>query len=269
MVPGAEPPALRAPPGRIRAARDGRRLARGARAARAPGRRAGRPDERRHRRGLGVQVGRARPPAGGDARALSAELRRKRRAGRSAPADEPGARGAAARRRQGQRLGLRRAPQRRGGVHARPGRATRRGDRLRERPALALAARARPEQGCRARRAAPRPGECPGPGAARGGGRRRRLAADRRRAGIEMNPQRLRELWNERAPRERALLAGGALAIALVVLYLFLWQPGLAASQRLAGTLPKLRAQLELMRAQQSEIAVLRKSAGTAASGGD
>jgi general secretion pathway protein M len=78
-----------------------------------------------------------------------------------------------------------------------------------------------------------------------------------------MNPQRLRELWNERAPRERALLAGGALAIALVVLYLFLWQPGLAASQRLAGTLPKLRAQLELMRAQQSEIAVLRKSAGT------
>jgi hypothetical protein len=31
-------------------------------------------DERRHRRGLGVQVGRARPPAGGDARALSAEL---------------------------------------------------------------------------------------------------------------------------------------------------------------------------------------------------
>jgi len=84
-----------------------------------------------------------------------------------------------------------------------------------------------------------------------------------------MNPQRLRELWNERAPRERALLAGGALAIALVVLYLFLWQPGLAASQRLAGTLPKLRAQLELMRAQQSEIAALRKTAGAAAQGGD
>jgi general secretion pathway protein M len=82
-----------------------------------------------------------------------------------------------------------------------------------------------------------------------------------------MNLQRLRELWNERAPRERMLLAGGALAIGLVALYLFLWQPGLAASQRLAATLPKLRAQVELMRAQQSEIAVLRKSA--APQGGD
>ena len=84
-----------------------------------------------------------------------------------------------------------------------------------------------------------------------------------------MNPQRLRELWNERAPRERALLAGGALAIALVALVVLLWQPGLAASGRLSATLPKLRAQVELMRAQQSEIAALRKSAGAVAQGGD
>lgn len=84
-----------------------------------------------------------------------------------------------------------------------------------------------------------------------------------------MNPQRLREFWSERAPRERALLAGGALAIALVALYLFLWQPGLAASSRLSAALPKLRAQVELMRAQQTEIAALRKSTGSAAQGGD
>ncbi|HEY7237539.1 MAG TPA: type II secretion system protein M [Burkholderiales bacterium] len=84
-----------------------------------------------------------------------------------------------------------------------------------------------------------------------------------------MNLQRLREFWNERAPRERALLGGGALGIALVALYLFLWQPGLAASARLSATLPKLRAQAELMRAQQSEIAALRKSAGKTAQGGD
>jgi general secretion pathway protein M len=84
-----------------------------------------------------------------------------------------------------------------------------------------------------------------------------------------MNPKRLREFWSERAPRERALLASGALAVALVALYVFVWQPGLAASQRLAATLPKLRAQAELMRAQQSEIAALRKSTGTAAQGGD
>ena len=40
-----------------------------------------------------------------------------------------------------------------------------------------------------------------------------------------MNPQRLRAFWSERAPRERVLLACGALAVALVALYLFLWQP--------------------------------------------
>jgi general secretion pathway protein M len=76
-------------------------------------------------------------------------------------------------------------------------------------------------------------------------------------------------MWSERPAREQALLAGGALAIALVALYLFLWQPGLAASRRLSATLPKLRAQVELMRAQQTEIAALRKSTGAVAQGGD
>jgi general secretion pathway protein M len=84
-----------------------------------------------------------------------------------------------------------------------------------------------------------------------------------------MNPERLRELWNERSARERAILVGGAAAIVLVALYLFLWQPGLAASRRLSATLPKLRAQVELMRTQQAEIAKLRKSVGAAAQGGD
>lgn len=76
-----------------------------------------------------------------------------------------------------------------------------------------------------------------------------------------MTLQRLLERWAERTPRERALLAGGAVAVVLVALYLLLWQPGLAASRRLDVALPKLRAQVELMRAQQSEIAALRKSA--------
>lgn len=79
----------------------------------------------------------------------------------------------------------------------------------------------------------------------------------------------LREFWAERSLRERALLAGGAAAVVLVALYLFLWQPGLAASRRLAAALPKLRAQVELMRAQQVEIAALRKSAGSALKTGD
>jgi len=79
----------------------------------------------------------------------------------------------------------------------------------------------------------------------------------------------LREFWARRSARERALLAGGAAAIIVVALYLFLWQPGLAASRRLSAALPKLRAQVELMRAQQADIAVLRKSAGDAPEGGD
>lgn len=79
----------------------------------------------------------------------------------------------------------------------------------------------------------------------------------------------LREFWSERSARERALLAGGAAAVVLVALYLFLWQPGLAATGRLSAALPTLRAQVELMRAQQAEIAVLRKSAGDALKAGD
>lgn len=79
----------------------------------------------------------------------------------------------------------------------------------------------------------------------------------------------LREFWAERSARERALLAGGAAAVILVALYLFLCQPGLAATRRLSAALPKLRAQVELMRAQQAEIAVWRKSAGDSLKGGD
>jgi general secretion pathway protein M len=84
-----------------------------------------------------------------------------------------------------------------------------------------------------------------------------------------MNPARLAAFWSERSRRERALLGGGAAAVALVALYLFLWQPGLAASQRLSATLPKLRAQVELMRAQQAEIAALKKKGGALAQGAD
>ena len=84
-----------------------------------------------------------------------------------------------------------------------------------------------------------------------------------------MTLNRLRQLWNERPPRERVILASGAIAVLFVVLYLFLWQPGLEASRRLSATLPKLRAQVELMRKQQTEIAALRKNAGTVAASGD
>jgi type II secretory pathway component PulM len=63
---------------------------------------------------------------------------------------------------------------------------------------------------------------------------------------------------------DRRLLAGGAAAVMLVALILFLWRPGLDASRRLSAALPTLRAQVELMQAQKAEIALLRKSAGDA-----
>jgi type II secretory pathway component PulM len=77
------------------------------------------------------------------------------------------------------------------------------------------------------------------------------------------------EFWAERSGRERAILLG-ALALALVLaLYLFLWEPGLAARKSLAVTLPRLRAQLEDMRRQRAEIAALRQKLGAAPRRGD
>jgi general secretion pathway protein M len=79
----------------------------------------------------------------------------------------------------------------------------------------------------------------------------------------------LTEFWSERSARERKVLAvGGALTL-LALLYLFLWEPGLAASKKLSATLPKLRAQVEDMRAQQKEIAALRKNVAAASQSGD
>lgn len=75
--------------------------------------------------------------------------------------------------------------------------------------------------------------------------------------------QALTEFWDARSGRERAvLLAAGALALA-AALYGLLWEPGLKASATLSATLPRLRAQVDDMRQQQKDIALLRKSAGT------
>jgi general secretion pathway protein M len=77
------------------------------------------------------------------------------------------------------------------------------------------------------------------------------------------------EFWAGRSSRERAILLGAiALAVALA-LYLFLWEPGLAARTSLAVALPRLRAQLEDMRRQGAEIALLRRKLGAAPRRGD
>ena len=75
-----------------------------------------------------------------------------------------------------------------------------------------------------------------------------------------MNPA---EFWAERSYRERTVLAAGAAVAVVLALYGLLWEPGLKASAKLSASLPRLRAQVEDMRAQQKEILQLRKSTGT------
>jgi type II secretory pathway component PulM len=71
-------------------------------------------------------------------------------------------------------------------------------------------------------------------------------------------------VWRESSARERtAVLAASGLALA-AALYGFLWDPGLAARKSLAVSLPQLRAQLEDMRRQRTEVAALRKELAAA-----
>jgi len=74
------------------------------------------------------------------------------------------------------------------------------------------------------------------------------------------------EFWAERSGRERTVLAAGAAVVLVLALYGLLWEPGLKASAKLSASLPRLRAQVEDMRAQQKEILQLRKTTGTTTS---
>lgn len=66
-------------------------------------------------------------------------------------------------------------------------------------------------------------------------------------------------VWHAASARERAaVVTAGGLAL-VAALYVFLWEPGLAARRSLAASLPLLRSQLEDMRRQRGEIAALRK----------
>lgn len=70
--------------------------------------------------------------------------------------------------------------------------------------------------------------------------------------------------WRDASARERtAVLVAGGLALA-AALYAFLWEPGMAARKSLGASLPQLRAQLDDMRRQRTDIAVLRKELAAA-----
>ena len=75
--------------------------------------------------------------------------------------------------------------------------------------------------------------------------------------------------WRELEARERRLLAGGAAALVLFLLYALIWAPMRAELERLRASVPQNEAKLTLMRTQAQEVAQLRVRAPAAASGGN
>ena len=67
--------------------------------------------------------------------------------------------------------------------------------------------------------------------------------------------------WNARTQRERRVLAAGAVALAVMLGYVLLWNPARQGVAQLQNTLPQLRADLNVMRVQSEEFTRLRKVA--------
>ena len=70
--------------------------------------------------------------------------------------------------------------------------------------------------------------------------------------------------WAERTPRERWILIGGAVVLALAILYAYVWLPVARERERLLNALPALRAQANEMRAAALEIQRLRAAPAAA-----
>jgi len=69
---------------------------------------------------------------------------------------------------------------------------------------------------------------------------------------------RLLEWWGARAPRERAVLAAAAAALALASLWAYVWIPLAADRARLADALPRLRAAARELARDAAEVERLR-----------
>jgi general secretion pathway protein M len=78
----------------------------------------------------------------------------------------------------------------------------------------------------------------------------------------------LRELWDARAPRERATIAIGGGALAIAILWAYVWDPLASDRARLVDVVPRLRTQAVQVAAQGAEVDQLRaavRSRGPAA----
>ena len=71
----------------------------------------------------------------------------------------------------------------------------------------------------------------------------------------------LRELWNSREPRERAVIAVGLGALVVAALWAWVWHPIASDRARLVAALPQLRAQVQQVARQGAEVERLRNAA--------
>lgn len=75
--------------------------------------------------------------------------------------------------------------------------------------------------------------------------------------------------WAGLSQRERAIVAGGAIVVMLLVLWLFVVQPLTSARDRLRSALPSLRAQAAQVAAGAEEVKKLRTAGARSATSGD
>jgi type II secretory pathway component PulM len=71
----------------------------------------------------------------------------------------------------------------------------------------------------------------------------------------------LRERWQARTPRERAVIGAAAAALAVAALWAYVWLPLAADRARLVEALPRLRAAAQTLAHQATEVDRLRAAA--------
>ncbi len=74
---------------------------------------------------------------------------------------------------------------------------------------------------------------------------------------------RLREGWQSRTAQERVLIAVGVSAVTIAALWAYVWVPIEAERARLITSVPKLRAQTQLLARDASDVARLRAAASS------